>query len=320
MPPVDIRAQDAGKSLPKGIALIVLAFLCAATYGALSKALHGVSPLLTLSFQYIISFLCFVPSGLRLGLRALRTERPGLQVFRSLIGCACQLLYFDSLRSLPLLDASLLSNAAPLFIPIVVWVWLRKGISRTVAISLVVGLGGVLLIIRPGPELLHDPSALLALSSGVLSAVSLVATNRLAETDPPARTLLYNFGVASLLLVPVAIAKWQPLNARQAMLLAGVGVFYALTQWFIILAYRYASAAELSPFNYSVVIFSGVLGWVMFGNVPTGAAVLGTVLICAGGILSMSAGHWEGRGQWWGSGHWHWPWKQRSREMLPVHE
>jgi drug/metabolite transporter (DMT)-like permease len=321
MPTIDIRAQDAGRNLPKGIGLIVLAFLFAASYGALSKGLHGVSPLLTLSFQYIVSFLCFLPSGLRLGLPALKTHRAGMQIFRSLIGSICQLLYFLSLRSLPLLAASLLSNAAPLFIPVVVWVWLRKGISKTVSLSLLIGLVGVLLVIHPGPELLHDPSALLALGSGILSAVSLVTTNLLAETDPPSRTLIYNFGISSVLLLPVVFIKWQPLSASQWLLLVGVGVFYALTQWFIILAYRYASASELSPFNYSVVIFSGLLGWIIYGNVPTWTAIGGTALICGGGILSISTGHKEGKGHWLGTGHWQWPWKQkndvRSSSMRP---
>ena len=320
MATVDIRAQNAGRSLPKGIGLIVLAFFCAASYGAFSKGLHGISPLLTLSFQYIISLLCFLPSGVRMGLGALRTKRLGMQIFRSIVRSVCQLLYFLSLRSLPLLAASLLSNAAPLFIPVVVWLWLKKGISKTVALSLGIGLAGVLLVIHPGPELLHNPSALLALGSGILSAVSLVTVNRLAETDPPSRTLIYSFGVSSVLLLPVALVKWQPLSGRQWLLLIGVGIFYALTQWLIILAYRCASASELSPFNYSVVIFSGLLGWIVYGNVPTATAILGTVLICSGGILSIGTGHKEGRGHWFGSGHWRWPWKHQDagEQHLPA--
>jgi hypothetical protein len=98
-----------------------------------------------------------------------------------------------------------------------------------------------------------------------------------------------------------------------------VGVFYAITQYLIIRAYRYASAAELSPFNYTVVIFSGILGWLFFGNVPDALAVFGTVLICAGGILSIEAGHAEGHGHAFGSGHWNLRWKlQRSNPASPV--
>jgi drug/metabolite transporter (DMT)-like permease len=316
MAAMDIRAQDAGHNLPRGIAFIVTAFLCSALMGAITKSLHQVSPLLTLFFQYAIGFLCFLPAGLRLGVAHLQTNRPWLQIFRSLVGSACQLLFFMSLRSLPLLDASLLSNAAPLFIPVVVWIWSHKPIQMRVAFSLMIGLTGVLLIIHPGPQLFRDPSALLALGSGVLSAVALVATNRLAETDPPARILIYNFGVSSILLLPVAASVWKPLPVRIWLLLIAVGVLYALTQWFIILAYRYASAVELSPFNYSVVVFSGILDWVIFNNVPTSAAVLGTMLIAGGGILSIRTGHPEGRGAWIAFGHWHWTWK--VSRTLPI--
>jgi drug/metabolite transporter (DMT)-like permease len=113
--------------------------------------------------------------------------------------------------------------------------------------------------------------------------------------------------------MPLFVRAWKPLTARQWLLLLGVGVFYALTQYLIILAYRYASAAELSPFNYTVVIFSGLLGWLFFGNVPDAGAVIGTVLICAGGILSIRAGHAEGRGHTFGYGHWHLQWKLLKR-------
>jgi len=313
LPAIDIRAQDAGHNRGRGIALIVTGFFWAAVMGAVTKSLHHVSPLLTLFFQYAIAFLCFVPSGVRMGPAALRTQRAGLQIFRSLAGSACQLLFFFSLGSLPLLDASLLSNSAPLFIPLVVWLWFRKPVSRTVWVSLLIGLAGVVLTIHPGPQLLRSPAALLALASGVLSAIALVATNRLAETDPPSRTLLWNFGVSTVLLIPVAVVVWTPPSARAWLMLLSVGVLYALTQWFIILAYRYAGAAELSPFNYSVVVFSGILGWMFFANIPGLSAVAGTLLISAGGILSIRTGHPEGKGAWFGVGHWHWPWKLAPR-------
>ena len=156
-----------------------------------------------------------------------------MHLFRSLAGSICQLLFFVAVQSTPLLDSVLLSNAAPLFIPLVV----------------------------------------------------------------------YNFGISTLLLIPIAMGIWRPLAARQWLLLLGVGAFYALTQYLIILAYRYASATELSPFNYTVVVFSGPLGWLVFGTVPSPLAVLGTVLICAGGILSIEAGHSDG-------GHWRFQWRR----------
>jgi drug/metabolite transporter (DMT)-like permease len=214
-----------------------------------------------------------------------------------------------AVRSTPLLDAVLLSNAAPLFIPLVVYVWFGKTVRPLVWLSLLIGLVGIVLIIKPGPQMFQNPASLLALAAGIFSALALVATNKLTETEPPTRILVYNFGLSTLLLIPFFIWAWKPLTAKQWLLLLGVGVSYALTQYLIILAYRFASAAELSPFNYSVVIFSGLLGWYFFGNVPDTVAILGTLLICAGGILSIAGGHSEGLGQAFGNGHWEWRWK-----------
>ena len=306
---MDIRAQTAGRSLPHGILLVTLAFLCAAVMSALSKEAAGVPPLLILFLQYAISFLLFLPAGIKAGPAYFKTQHFGLQLFRSLAGSACQLLFFIAVRSISLLDAVLLSNAAPLFIPLVVYLWFRKTVQPLVWVSLLIGFIGILMIIKPGPEMLRNPASLIALGAGVLSAVALVATNKLAETEPPARILIYNFGVSTFVLIPMAILEWQPLARTQWLLLLGVGGFYAATQYLIILAYRYADAAALSPFNYTVVIFSGVLGWWLFGNIPGAVALLGTLLICAAGILSIEAGHVEGHGHSFGNGHWRPRWK-----------
>lgn len=299
--------QVGARNLPLGIALISSAFLCAAIMSSFSKEATGVPPLLTLFLQYCISFLVFSPRLIKSGPVILKTNRLGLHVFRSLAGSFCQLLFFIAVKSLPLMDSVLLSNAAPLFIPLVVFVWLRKTVQPLVWLSLLIGLIGIALIIKPGPQMFSNPASLIALASGFFSAIALVATNTLSETEPPTRILLYNFGVSTILLIPVAIITWKPLPGRDWLMLIGVGVFYAATQYLIIAAYRHADATQISPFNYTVVIFSGLLGWWFFGNVPGLSAIAGTLLICGGGILSIEAGHHEGQGHAFGSGHWsHW--------------
>ncbi len=310
---MDIKAQSAGHNLPLGITLITLAFFCAAVMSAISKEASSVPPLMTLFMQYAISFLIFVPSAAKGGRDILQTRHFWLQAFRSLAGSVCQLLFFISVRSIPLMASVLLSNAAPLFIPLVVFVWFRKTVQPMVWLSLLIGLVGIVLIIKPGPQMFQNPASLIALTAGVFSAIALVATNKLTETEPPRRILLYNFGISTLLLIPLCMTAWKPLTSRQWLLLLGVGIFYAATQYLIILAYRYASATELSPFNYTVVIFSGLLGWLVFGNVPDLMAVAGTVLICAGGILSIRSGHSEGHGHVFGFGHWSFHWKRQIR-------
>ena len=306
-------AKPIKKNLPLGVTLITAAFLCAAIMSSLSKAAAGVQPVLILFLQYCISFLVFVPASVQQGLPILKTNHLLLHVFRSIAGSFCQLLFFVSVKSLPLMDSVLLSNAAPLFIPLIVLVWLRKPVQPLVWLSLFIGLIGIVLIIKPGAQIFSNPASLIALAAGFFSAIALVATNKLAETEPPTRILFYNFGISTILLIPMAIAAWKPLTNRQWLLLIGVGGFYALTQYLIIAAYRYADATQISPFNYTVVVFSGLLGWWIFGNVPDLAAIAGTLLIGGGGILSIEAGHHEGRGHGFGTGHWSrwWPFHKK---------
>ena len=202
-------------------------------------------------------------------------------------------LHREAAWQCPVCRTRLLGNA--------VWAWLHKRVQGIVWVSLAVGLAGVVLVIRPSAAMLHDPASLIALLSALLSAVGLVTTNKLAETDPPFRILAYYFGLPTIVLLPVTIWRWQALPLRTLLLLLGVGLCFATTQWLIIVAYRYASATELSPFNYSVVVFSGVLGWLVFGSVPGWNSVVGTVLIVAGGVLSIEGGHLEGLGHWVGA-------------------
>ena len=61
----------------------------------------------------------------------------------------------------------------------------------------------------------------------------------------------------------------------------------ALGQLFIILAYKHASAAQIAPFNYSVVIFSGIIGWMVWHAALDLVALLGIAFVCVGGIASI---------------------------------
>ena len=299
-----MAAAPAKQNLALGVLAISTAFFFSALTGVLSKLMHGVSPLLIVFFQYAVSTVLFLPLALRGGTRSLATKHLPMYAVRSIAGSLAQLLYFVSLRKLSLLNASLLSNASPLFIPVIVWIWLRKPVNAVVWASLAIGLTGVILVIHPSAQMFHQPATLIALASSIFSAVGLVTTNQLTKTEPPFRILAYNFGISTLLLIPVAAFKWQPLDRRQLGLLLALGLCFAATQWLIIEAYRYGSATELSPFNYTVVIFSGLLGWIVFGTVPGLPAIFGTLLICAGGIASVETGPIEGLGHAIGSGHW----------------
>ena len=101
-----------------------------------------------------------------------------------------------------------------------------------------------MLIIKPGPQMFQNPASLLALTAGLCSALALVATNKLTETEPPTRILLYNFGLSTVLLVPLCIWAWKPLTAKEWLLLLGPLVGFFGSGYFSLFG---AMLAELYP-------------------------------------------------------------------------
>ncbi|CAN5401939.1 DMT family transporter [soil metagenome] len=275
------------QSLVLGIVLITVAFLCVAVMSAFGKAASAVPTAAIAFFQSFISLLVFLPWVLRKGTQDLRTKKLSLHIARALAGLLSQVLYFWAVRELSLVDAVLLVNAAPLFIPLVAYFWDRTPVTPAVIGSLLVGFVGVIMIIKPSPALLENPSAVIALSAALFSAIALCSVHKLSGTDGPDTILFYYFLIASLATAPFAFFTWQPLTGMEWGWLLGVGVTMAAAQLLIILAYEHASASQIAPFNYSVVIFSGLIGWMVWGNTLGLLALAGIVLVCAGGILSI---------------------------------
>jgi len=275
------------RQLYLGIALIVSAFFCVAVMSAFGKAASQVPTPVIGFFQSFISLALFLPWVLRHGIADLRPSQFALHIVRAISGLLSQLLYFWAVHQMKLVDAVLLVNAAPLFIPIVAFLWNRTPVTWPVALSLFIGFIGVMLIIRPGPDLLTNPSALIALSAALFSAIALVSVNKLSAQNHPDTILFYYFLIGSVATLPFAISQWSIPTPREWWLLIGVGVFMALAQLLIILAYEHATASQIAPFNYSVVIFSGLIGWIVWHNELDWFSIVGILLVCAGGILSI---------------------------------
>lgn len=287
--------------------LIVIAFLCVAIMSAFGKAAAQVSTATIVFFQNFISLLLFLPWALRQGPTPLKTSRIGLHILRACAGLLSQVLMFAAVKKMPLMNAVLLTNSAPLFIPLITWAWLKEKISGIVWASLLVGFVGVVMILKPSAALITNPAALIATTAAIFSAFALVTVNRLSTTETTQRILFYYFLISSIVTAPFAIwngAIFQPRATMDWLYLVGIGVFMAASQLLIILAYRHASAGRIAPFNYSVVVFSGLIGWFVWKNAPDLLSLFGVILVTAGGILSTKFGGPNSRGHFGWIGRW----------------
>lgn len=295
------------ENAPLGALLIVIAFLCVAIMSALGKAAGQVSTATIVFFQNFVSLLLFLPWVLRNGPASLKTSRPGLHILRACAGLLSQVLMFIAVKKMPLMNAVLLTNSAPLFIPLITWAWLKEKIGGILWASLLIGFIGVVLILKPNAALITNPAALVATSAAVFSAFALVTVNRLSTTETTQRILFYYFLISSIVTLPFSLAVGRPvqtLTMQEWVYLLGIGFFMAASQLLIILAYRHASASRIAPFNYSVVIFSGLIGWLVWKNAPDLLSLAGILLVTVGGILSTKFGGPNSRGHFGWIGRW----------------
>nr|WP_320135251.1 DMT family transporter [uncultured Amphritea sp.] len=241
-------------------------------------------------FQYLICTLIMLPWLGRKGIKALKTQKPGLHLARGLSGWLCFYAYYLALNEIPLGEASLLRNAAPLVVPLLVLVWLKDRMPLINWLPVIIGFIGIALVLKPeGSQ--FNPWHLVGVASAMLLAVSIVTTRELTLTEPTNRILFYYFSLSALFSLPLALVDWQPINPVSVPLILAISLSIWCIMWLYTKAYSYAKASVIAPISYCGVLFAGLLGWLFWQQVPDMMSIIGAVLIIGGGIGSV----WLGR-------------------------
>ncbi len=275
------------KNLIVGAWICTVGFFFAAATGACSKLVNPLVPVaVTLFFQNGICMLLNLHQVFKQGLPHLKTERPGLHFTRDLMGFSSFLCLFAALKTIPLIDAMLLSYTEPLWIPIIALIWPRVRMKGYIWWGIVIGFLGIFLILQPSGEGLNG-GAFLAIFSGVLAGVTFIAIHRLASTEPTFRTLFYNSLFGVIVTTPFALLNFHVLSMHDLLYLSGVGFFTYLAQYLVTHAFKHGDVAVLGTFAYTTILFSGILGWVLWGEVPNFVSFIGMALVIIGGILAV---------------------------------
>lgn len=270
-----------------GIGLMCLTVMLFASLDASAKRLAqaGVDPLLTTFMRYAVSvaLVSLVINPVTMPGVA-HTRRLPLQVFRSLLLFGSTAFNFVALRHLQLAETLSIQFAAPLAVALLAGPLLGEWSSRGRLAAIACGFLGVLVIVRPGAGAMQ-PALLFALGNMLCYALYIITTKKLAATDSTATTMFYS-GLAGLALMsPLLPWIWTaPGSALVWCLLFAVGLFGTLGRWLLVLAHARAPASLLAPFIYTQLLWSVLLGYWLFGDVPSGWTLLGAGIIVASGL------------------------------------
>ena len=238
-------------------------------------------------FQYMISLILCVPGILKNGISSLKTNKFKAHLLRDLTGILTFGLYFLALTFISLVNASVLRSTTPFWLPLILFLWRGDRISKMLWASIILGFLGIGLVIKPTAHGYLNIGSLLALGSGFFMAISALTIRRLSATEPAQRTLFYYCLIATITSLPFALTHWVHLSGHTVLLLILIGILMYVTQYTLILAYRSAKASVLSPISYSVIVFAGILEWIIWNKTPDLLGYLGITLVILAGIATI---------------------------------
>ena len=186
-----------------------------------------------------------------------------------------------------LVDATVLLNTTPVFIPVIGVLVLNKQISGKLWLAIALGCIGLILVVQPDASLLQNPANLIGLGAGLSAAVEFLIVRHLSQTLSPSQQTISYLLLASVLIAPIALYQWQPLTIRQLEIIAAAAGSFLVFQLLLVKAYSLAEPHQIGVFQYSSVIFAALIDWLLFTEFPNRTTLLGIVLISVGGVLSI---------------------------------
>lgn len=277
----------------KGILFALATALVGSSAGAAGKlAAQDLNTPMIVFVQYSICLLVMLPRLINQGTSSLATRHWKTHLIRGAGGWISFFAFYSALADIPLVDATLLRNTAPLFVPLVVWLWAGVIVPKNRWIPLLLGFVGIVIILRPdagqsGLSLAY----LIGLSSGALLAVSMVGTRLLSHSESSGTIMFYYFALSLILSTPLALLNWQPIPLKSWPYLVYIGLSIFIAMWLYTKAYSYAKPSIVSPISYFSVVFSGLIGWAIWGHLPTTITLIGIAIVICAGIYTVYLGN-----------------------------
>jgi len=237
-------------------------------------------------------FLRFVMGGLvaLVAMAWLAPPRPtGPEVRANLLRVPLVVLtagsFFYSISQLPLAEAISLSFLAPAFIAVLGVVLLKEKLDRNILLALAAGFAGMLVMLLPKLQEGITGSTLgviAALFSAFAYAFNIILLRRLAVNQHPATIVAFQNWGPAVLLLPAAVWFWSsPDGADLAMFLLS-GLLGTSGHLLLTYAFSRANASRLAPTEYTSLVWAAIIGFTMFGEVPTLYTFAGAALIVLG--------------------------------------
>ncbi|MBI3420422.1 MAG: DMT family transporter [Proteobacteria bacterium] len=269
----------------RGILCILIATLSFSVMTAFSKHMVAdYSVAQTTFFRYFFGLFPVLPLiALQGGLKVFPTRHFRGHFWRAATGTLCQFLYVYAASRLPLAESISLAYTNPIFITLLSAFLLKEPIGPGLWMAVLAGFSGVLLIAEPHGMSIN-PGALAGVAGAMCQAVGTLGIYQLSRKDGSLSTLAWFSILAPLLSLPFALMDWKMPTPSDWILFALLGCAGFCGQFFMTTAYKFGTPSFLGPFNYISILWAVLIGFVVWGDIPSLHAWLGTGIIVLAGF------------------------------------
>ena len=207
-----------------------------------------------------------------------------LHLLRGVIGIAMLSFFAFALKSLPLAETYSIFFIAPALITALSVFILKERVDATQWGAIVVGLVGVLVVLRPEGANFISLAGLAVLASAACYAVSAIASRILARTDAPEHIMFWVLALMAIGALPLAWPNWVPIQMAHWPILLALAVTGFLGQLALTKAFSIGKASIVAPFEYTALAWGVAIDWALWDTLPDSWTLLGAAIIIGSGI------------------------------------
>ncbi len=276
---------DSSSSSLRGALFSLAAFALFATHDVFIKLLgESYSPFQIIFFTTLMSFPLTTLMLLRDETRDnLRPHHPWWTALRTLCAVIATVCAFYAFSVLPLAQTYAILFAMPLLITILAIPILGESVGWRRAVAVIVGLAGVVVVLRPTATTLSLGHAA-ALGAATFSAIAGIIIRKIGREERSVVLILYPLLANFLLMALWMPSSYQPMPLTHLTFVALISILGFAAGLLLIAAYRSAEAAIVAPMQYSQIVWATLFGSVLFGEQTDATTLLGAAIIIASGL------------------------------------
>lgn len=232
--------------------------------------------------RYLMGLLVILPWVVRGGWRSYMPVNMAGQFWRGGVHTLGLILWFTALPQIPLADMTAIGFTGPIFIMIGAAWFLGEPMRPDRWVAASIGFVGVLVVVLPKMSGVGGWYSLVMLASSPVFAASFLITKALTRYEKPGVIVLWQALTVSVLSLPMALPHWQMPTALQWLGFAATGVLGTLGHYCLTRAFALADISATQSLRFLDLVWASVLGWLVFGDVPSQSTWLGAfVILCA---------------------------------------